>query len=137
MKSDSAFHKNSKSKDGLQSKCKMCNRESRKAHYATPRGKELKKISQEKYLANIREWIWKYLDENPCVDCGEKDKIVLEFDHRDRSEKSATIANMVKGSNLEKIKLEIAKCDVRCANCHRRRTAKQLGWFKALAETPA
>ena len=29
------------------------------------------------------------------------------------------------------ILVEIAKCDIRCANCHRRRTASQYGWDKS------
>jgi hypothetical protein len=27
-----------------------------------------------------------------------------------------------------RLNCKIGKCDVRCANCHRRRTAHQLGW---------
>jgi hypothetical protein len=30
------------------------------------------------------------------------------------------------------LKAEIAKCQVRCANCHRRRTAAQFGWWRSL-----
>jgi hypothetical protein len=26
---------------------------------------------------------------------------------------------------------ELSKCDVRCANCHRRRTARDFKWFRA------
>ena len=34
----------------------------------------------------------------------------------------------------ENILKEIEKCDIRCANCHRRRTAKQLGYAKYLLQ---
>ena len=56
-----------------------------------------------------------------CRDCGELDPIVLDFDHV-RGKKVANIAEMC-GKVSEKTMLaEIAKCDVRCANCHRRKT---------------
>jgi hypothetical protein len=61
------------------------------------------------------------------VDCGETDPVVLEFDHV-RGEKKGEIAMMVRVDGWDKIVEEMAKCELRCANCHRRKTAKQLGW---------
>lgn len=74
-----------------------------------------------------RRLVWEYKKTHPCVDCGESDPVVLEFDHQ--RDKKNWIANML-GSNVshKKILDEIAKCVVRCANCHRRKTAKQLGY---------
>jgi hypothetical protein len=37
------------------------------------------------------------------------------------------------GAAIEQLAYEISKCDVRCANCHRRKTAKEGGWFKWLS----
>jgi len=72
-----------------------------------------------------------YLATHPCIDCGETDPIVLEFDHRNPNEKKDAIAHMVSTLvPLASLEAEIGKCDVRCANCHRRKTAKQLGWQK-------
>lgn len=71
----------------------------------------------------LRRMILGHLLEHPCVDCGESDPIVLEFDHRDPAEKSFNIGDGVgRAYGTERIKAEITKCDVRCANCHRRRT---------------
>jgi hypothetical protein len=64
-----------------------------------------------------------------CCVCGEADPIVLEFDHKDQSTKSFTIGQVAKnGWGLAKIMSEVEKCDVICANCHRRRTAVQCNW---------
>lgn len=63
-----------------------------------------------------------YLCNHPCVDCGESDPVVLEFDHV-RGEKVANVANLISGAGkFQRLMDEIAKCDVRCANCHRRKT---------------
>lgn len=76
-----------------------------------------------------RQAVWDYLKLHPCIDCGEGDPTVLEFDHRDPAEKSRTVCDMARARfSWDKIEAEIAKCDVRCANCHRRRTAKQFGY---------
>jgi hypothetical protein len=75
-----------------------------------------------------------YLRTHPCVDCGETDPLVLDFDHRDGVEKLETIAYLRARGNREVLLREIDKCEVRCSNCHSRRTAKQFGWSKILAE---
>jgi hypothetical protein len=75
-----------------------------------------------------------YLQSHPCVDCGEADPLVLDFDHRDGVEKLETIAYLRVRGNREELLAEIEKCDVRCSNCHSRRTAKQFGWSKMLTD---
>lgn len=69
-----------------------------------------------------------YLKQHPCVDCGENDPVVLEFDHM--GNKSCHVSEM-RCSPLEKIAQEITKCEVRCCNCHRRKIATQLGGIEA------
>lgn len=62
----------------------------------------------------------------PCMDCGRCfNPWVMDFDHRNPAEKEFSIAHAVEGGyTLERIKREVAKCDLVCANCHRERTYK-------------
>lgn len=90
--------------------------------------KRCRKVQDSDRNKRGRAFIWEYLENHPCVDCGEQDPVVLEFDHV-RGEKSYTITNMALHS-LDNIEAEIAKCDVRCANCHRRVTSKRMGYYR-------
>jgi len=59
------------------------------------------------------------------VDCGEGDQVVLDFDHV-KAPKSANVSALVAGGyEWSVIAAEIAKCVVRCANCHRRHEARK------------
>lgn len=72
-------------------------------------------------------FVFEYLATHPCVDCGESDVVVLEFDHL--RDKVKDISRMCSDAwSVDAIKAEIDKCDVVCANCHRRRTASRSGW---------
>jgi L-lysine 2,3-aminomutase len=84
----------------------------------------------EKIREENRQLVLDYLREHPCIDCGEADPIVLQFDHRNPKDKKKAVANLVRYYSTEVVGTEIAKCDVRCANCHIRRTGKQFGWWK-------
>lgn len=56
---------------------------------------------------------------------------VLDFDHEDPSSKSGEIGRLAtSGMPWERIVAEIEKCSVRCANCHRRRTAAMRGYWR-------
>ena len=53
-----------------------------------------------------------------CKKCGEKRFYLLDFHHRNPEEKEFTISDRTRTS-LDKLKKEIEKCDILCANCHR------------------
>ena len=70
--------------------------------------------------ARLRNHVDAYLKEHPCVDCGFDNPIALDFDHREPKEKYKTISQIIHGRlGINLLTTEIAKCDVRCANCHR------------------
>lgn len=51
--------------------------------------------------------------------CGESDPVVLDY-HHTSGEKDMNIGNMISSFPMGRILDEIAKCEVLCANCHRR-----------------
>ncbi|MGR0319109.1 hypothetical protein [Agromyces sp. ZXT2-3] len=76
-----------------------------------------------------------YLLEHPCVDCGEADIRVLDFDHRVGTRKVAEVMKLAKAAySWERVAAEIAKCDVRCRNCHAIATYQRIGsdWRSAV-----
>lgn len=112
--------------------CRTCQRAWNRAHYQKNRATYIanaKRHNREYNAANLKR-IADYLFEHPCVDCAERDIVVLHFDHRDRGSKRMAIGDLLRYSSWSAIEAEIAKCDVRCANDHARRTAKQFGWRK-------
>jgi hypothetical protein len=71
-----------------------------------------------------RIFVAQFLVDHPCVRCGEADPVVLEFNHLDPTTKSANISDMIHGRvSIGRIRMELAKCEVLCANCHQRHTA--------------
>lgn len=74
-----------------------------------------------------RAYLLEHLRSHPCVDCGEGDLAVLEFDHV-RGEKEHNISRMMEMSP-RRLRAEVGKCEIRCGNCHRRRTAIEKNWW--------
>lgn len=119
------------------SHCRDCKRARQRVTYNNNpiRRKQIRSANTAKNTSNA-DYVDTYLETHPCVDCGETDAIVLEFDHV-RGKKQGNIADMVRrGMSRKRIEAEIAKCEVRCANCHRRVTAKRAGWRTAEPTTP-
>ena len=123
--------------DGLQNICKACNRAKARRYYAANREAHIRVIMARKRVIRLAtlEAIGEFLTHNPCVDCGEADVRVLDFDHRPDVEKSHEVMKLVQdGYSLARVMAEIAKCDVRCRNCHARVTYERMGanWRSAL-----
>lgn len=123
-KQDTEFGRSSAVKSGLRTACTKCSNEMQRKYREAHR-EEIRKASKSyalKRTTENRKLVKDYLLSHPCMDCGERDIIVLEFDHA-RGKKIAPVTTMVCPWFTEKtIREEIEKCDVVCANCHRRRT---------------
>src|SRR5947209_10694251 len=115
------------------SHCKSCSRALVRDHYSRNTEYYVNKAVARNRLRRraLLDRLVAYLQAHPCVDCGEDDPVVLDFDHIDPATKKFDIAAMIKDAwGWRTIEAEIAKCAVRCANCHRRRTALQFGWYR-------
>jgi hypothetical protein len=63
------------------------------------------------------------LKQQPCADCGGAFPLAcMEFDHRDPTTKAGLVPQLTGRVGIAKLLEEIAKCDIVCANCHRKRT---------------
>src|SRR5262249_10558994 len=74
--------------------------------------------------------LFEYFEEHPCTDCGERDPVILEFDHL--RDKSFAIGSKLTHMAWAKILAEIEKCEVVCVSCHRRRTESRRGSMRTV-----
>jgi hypothetical protein len=70
------------------------------------------------YQRKVRQHVKDLRTEGFCVDCGEEDERVLQFHHRDPSDRKADILSI---SSFPRLMRELEKCDLVCANCHIKR----------------
>lgn len=129
LKPKSEFNKDKYKKDGHDYLCRLCRRKKWQEYYGLANRDNFRRRGKTFRLRAglaIRSFIQSYLQGHPCVDCGEADIMVLEFDHV-RGKKHFTISDFSRVTySLTKVKTEIEKCDVRCANCHRRKHVSSL-----------
>lgn len=130
-KTISEFNKKGKS---FQANCRACQKIKKDQHYVNNKAvyvAKARKYDDAKKRKDLKKVI-DYFKLHPCVDCGETDPLVLEFDHIDVDTKDNDVCSMICQDKVHWhiIEKEISKCEVRCANCHRRKTAKQCNSIK-------
>lgn len=120
------FSKYSQSHDGKQAWCKACF----KARYQITREHHVSMVTERKkqVTAENRQKMFEYFQTHHCTDCGIDDPLVLEFDHL--QDKQYNVSSMMRDFVWVKILQEIAKCEVVCANCHRKRTYLRSGSWR-------
>ena len=136
LKSRALFPFRSRIKRTRQHICLACQREVTHAWYVRNKSSHARRVHD--YAAKIRAMlqsrVLEYLDAHPCVDCGMDDSVVLDFDHR--GEKTAAVSTLVRQARTwSEVTAEIKKCEVRCANCHARRTAKVIRGYRVRLAT--
>jgi len=57
-----------------------------------------------------------------CMKCGYRESDALDFHHRNKSQKTTAVSNLLDGK-FENALEEAKKCDLLCANCHREQHA--------------
>lgn len=127
--SEDNFAKNRSRKDGLSCWCKECNREYERLHSERRKeqSKRWHKNNREKVnayereyrktrRANLRELVMD--NKTVCVKCGEHRKYVLDFHHKDHSQKKFNISTNIEHRNKQELLDEISKCVCLCRNCH-------------------
>lgn len=122
-KDESHFYWRNETKGIRHKVCIACKSKLAAERWSTGNIKESNYASKLRRVQRAQDYIWSVLIDSECADCGEQNPVVLEFDHIG-TDKFLGVSQMVSSNyGVEKIKQEIAKCQVVCANCHRIRTS--------------
>jgi hypothetical protein len=113
--------------------CRVCRADYKHEHYAKNRQRYIDLAQRRKraVAAERAAYLIAFFEMHPCVECGEADPVVLEFDHLEGKE--FTISQGIRDRSWATVQDEMKKCEVVCANCHRRRTARRAGFARAIA----
>ncbi len=124
------FRLRNKKTEHRHNNCNECLAVYRRNHYMKNRQKYIDKAKQYNNVTKRRNrtHLYNWLMSHPCVDCGESDIEVLEFDHIEPLNRKGGRVSDYLTCSLERLEFEIAKCEIRCANCHTRRTRRMQGW---------
>ena len=127
-----AFPIKDKTRGTRRSYCLPCCRDYGRQHYQRNKGAYLSRTRTRhaRVRRDHRAFIFEYLSSHPCIGCGINDPVVLEFDHRDPANKTTEVGHLIHSASKIELQAEIAKCDVRCGNCHRRKTLLQFGSYR-------
>lgn len=77
-------------------------------------------VSREELVAAKKKYVFEYKSHFGCQICGLKDPECLDFHHISDNKKTDVASITNTAANLGALLLEICKCVVICANCHRR-----------------
>src|SRR5579871_1388971 len=91
------------------------------------------RVSRVKRRNRLSEWINEF-KRKPCADCGgEFPPYLMDFDHVSGDKLDDICGMRMRTVSREAIAIEIAKCEVVCANCHRARTHARRSGLKVQA----
>lgn len=124
-KSPSFFNWKNKREGKRHTTCRECQKTVRRDWYERNREHAIaySKQSASEIRNRNKAYVVEHLEAHPCEHCGEADPVVLEFHHL--RDKETEICRMVtNGVSIRRLDNEIKKCQVLCANCHRRETAR-------------
>ena len=116
---------NKKGTTTYQSYCKPCQSEHYKEYYRKNidsekariiKGKVHRRRASKKYVIHLK-------DKGVCTACGRRfHHAAMDFDHVEDNKKMSVSHMVNSGYTIKKVQLEIDKCELVCANCHRVRT---------------
>ena len=116
------FHRRAASRDGHQNVCKPCKQEYNQTYYRATADQyaEARRTQVDALRVAVNDVILQAKDV-PCTDCGRRlPPDAMDLDHV-RGRKRTTASGM-RRLGLSGVLAELAKCDVVCVICHRRRT---------------
>lgn len=123
---------------GRSSRCKSCHNDYYKEYWKRPgtldKQRERLNKNKKKYIDRNRLIVYEAL-KSGCIDCSELDIRCLEFDHL--GDKKFNVSRLLSTAGEDRLRAEIAKCVVRCANCHRKKTSDDFNWWKSSYSTTA
>ena len=127
FKCPTEFNWRRKARGERDSHCRPCRADYKREHYERNRQAYIDRATERKQRLNLErtQYLIDYFLSHPCVDCGESDPVVLEFDHL--RDKEFNIGAAIARNSWARILKEMEKCEVVCRNCHRRRESTRSG----------